>query len=258
MDTLIGISKTLLVLVISSYLLGCGVLYLGQRKLLYYPQPAATMPGLQAVSFEHDDITLRGWIVNPRRDKALLYYGGNAEQIEYNADFFQSQVAGYSVYLVPYRGYGRSEGKPSEAALYADAEFVYDQVKDHHSAVVVMGRSLGTGVATYMAVKRPVAKVVLVSPYDSIENIAKANYWMIPAAWLLQDKYLSWQCAPEISVPTLIVYTESDQVVSAAHTEALIKQFNSDLLTVVRVDNADHATIANKSQFVTAVSEFLQ
>ena len=263
MDAWLNALKALLMLIAGSYLLVCVLLYFGQRKLLYYPQPATPqlsqrLSAVSDVEFFVGDITLRGWLVNPGRRRALLYYGGNAEQIEYNADFFRSQLTDYSVYLIPYRGYGNNGGTPSEKALYQDAEKIFAAIQPQYQSISVMGRSLGSGIATYIAARLPVEKVVLVSPYDSIAKVAQGLYWMIPVKLLLRDKYNSLARAAKISVPTLIVYTDADQVVPARHTLALAEQFNPNLVTVVNIANADHASIGNQLLFESAVTQFFE
>jgi len=116
---------------------------------------------------------------------------------------------------------------------------------------------LGTGIATYMAVHRPIEKLILVSPYDSIENVAKSHYWMIPVGLLIKDKYLSLERAKNITVPTLVIYAPQDQVVPAVHTKNLIKEFTQDVLTVVPIDNVDHGSIGDSVQFEQEVARFL-
>ncbi len=252
--------KNLVLIVVLAYLLPCLGLYFGQRKFLYFPQAAVNLSNLinsEAVEFQTDGVEINGWLLNPGKQKALLYYGGNAEQVEYNAEFFQSVLPDYSVYLMPYRGYGNSSGSPSEKALYRDAEYIYDQIKSKYNSIVVMGRSLGSGVATHMAVNRPVDKVVLVTPYDSIENVAKELYWMFPVSVLLKDKYPSWQRAKNIDVPTLILIAENDRVVLPHRSEALAEHFDSSMLTVVRIAGADHGSISLEDAYQQSIVSFL-
>ena len=101
------------------YLLIAVFLYLYQRKLIYFPVPVD--PGFIAdeVTVENDGIRLHGWVLNPDQPRALIYFGGNSELITHRRGFFEDVFGDHSVYLINYRGYGHSEGRPSEAALFS-------------------------------------------------------------------------------------------------------------------------------------------
>ena len=94
-----------------------------------------------------------------------------------------------------------------------------------HPDVIVIGRSLGTGVAARLASTRPVAKLVLVTPYDSLLGIAQRQFPLFPVRWLLIDKYESWRYVPGIKAPVLILRAEHDELIPAASTEALRARF---------------------------------
>ena len=250
--------KWIIILIASGYVVVCGMLYVGQRKLLYFPQPASNLPGLELIQYSHHNVTLHGWVVNPGQNKALIYYGGNAEQIEYNAEFFHQHAPQYTVYLIAYRGYGNSEGLPSEKALYEDAAYIFKQLQAQYEYIAIMGRSLGTGIATYIAANFPIERLVLVSPYDSIEQVAQGHYRVFPIKLLIKDRYPSFERAPLISAPTYIAYAQEDNVVPASRTENLIQHFNQNLLTIVKIAGVDHGTIVNSQQFEQSVAAFLR
>ncbi len=113
----------------------------------------------------------------------MIYFGGNGEEVSWLVPEF-SRVPDWAALLVNYRGYGLSEGQPSETKLYRDALALYDRATRRpdidSGRVIVMGRSLGTGVATYLASQRPVAGVVLISPYDSLVQVAREAYPFLP------------------------------------------------------------------------------
>ena len=103
------------------YGLACAFLYLNQRRLIYMPE--SSRPVRQAPDFvlPQDGVMLRGWVVNPGKTRALLYFGGNGERIEDLREDFSSGFPDRTIYLLPYRGYGASSGEPSESALIEDA-----------------------------------------------------------------------------------------------------------------------------------------
>ncbi len=240
------------------YLVLCLALFLFQRQFLYFPRSSAFIHNAEPISFSVNDELLSGWLVNKGQSKALLYYGGNAEQIEQNADFFRTHLADYSVFLIPYRGYGDNSGSPTEQSLYRDALSVFDKLVGEYSDISLMGRSLGTGVATYVATQRKVEKLVLITPYDSIENVAKETYWMFPVSWLLKDKFLSADRADKISSLTLILIAEHDRVISRNRSEQLKQRIKQSLLSTQVIEHAGHNNISDFQQYSRSIKDFLE
>ncbi len=248
--------KWLLISISTLYLAIAVGLYFFQRDLIYFP-PAIYKYEIPAnFAYTHDGVTLRGWVVNPDREQALIYFGGNAERIDYNLEAMRLFLSGYTVYLVNYRGYGESDGIPSEAALYADALALYDEIKDNYKTVSVLGISLGSGVATYLAARRKVHKLALITPYDSLENVAQIHYPLFPAKLIVIDKFKSWQHAPTIIAPTLIVYAANDRVVPNASTENLIQYFDPKLLTVKKLADLDHSSLPADAGYFDSLADF--
>jgi hypothetical protein len=149
-----------------------------------------------------------------------------------------------------YRGFGGSSGSPSEKALFSDALALFDEVHAHHAEVEVVGRSLGGGVAVYLASQRPVKRLVLVTPFDSLQEIAAGIFPFLPVRWLLLDKFESWRYAPQVSAPTVIIAAEHDEVIPRASTELLRSRFKPGLATLEIVRNASHNTISNSSAYM--------
>jgi pimeloyl-ACP methyl ester carboxylesterase len=145
-----------------------------------------------------------------------------------------------------YRGYGGSSGTPSEKAFFADALALFDKVHASHFEIDVVGRSLGSGVAVYLASQRPVERLVLVTPFDSLQEIAAALFPFFPVRWLLLDRFESWKYAPQVSAPTLIIAAGHDEVVPRASTELLRSRFKPGLATFEIVPN----TISNSSAYL--------
>lgn len=236
---------SILVVTATIYIALCTALFLVQRKMLYVPQSAMNLPSdIAQIEFDTGEVKLHGWVINPGNDKALQYFGGNAEQIEQHVELFKSALPHYTVYLVPYRGYGNNEGKPTEKDLYRDAEIVYDTISKNHSSVSLIGRSLGSGVATHLAVSRPIDKLVLITPYDSIQNVAQQRYWMFPMGLVLRDKHLSWKRADRVKAPTLVLLAENDTIIPRKNSENLLAHFSPELVTVETVAGSGHNDIS--------------
>jgi len=232
------------------YLGLCATLFIFQRSLIYFPQPRSSGNAADTIALSVDGAEL---IVTARVQsgpQALLYFGGNAEDASYNLPALSAAFPEHAVYLMNYRGYGGSSGKPTEAALFADALALFDKVGSDHRHIIVVGRSLGSGVAVYLASQRPVARLVLVTPYDSIQEIAARQFRLFPVRWLLLDKFESWRYAPQITVPTLVVAAEYDEVIPRSSAEALFGRFAAGVAALKIIAGTGHNTISESPEYI--------
>ena len=240
------------------YAAACSWMYAKQRDLMYFPQATRTDAAQTDFGIARNGVMLNGWLVNAGQPRAVVYFGGNAERIEAMRDEFARWFPDSSVYLVPYRGFGASEGEPSEAALFEDALAVYDQVaaRQPGAPIPVIGRSLGSGVASYVASQRPVAGLVLVTPFDSMAAVAQTHYPWLPVKWLVQDRYESTRYVAKYAGPVLVVRAGRDQVIPAAHTDRLIAAFATPP-RVLDLPAADHGTVAADPAYGRALASFV-
>ena len=240
------------------YLAATAALYFGQRALLYFPTPAVAIPGFERVEIDSNGYPLQLWThPGEARQQALIYFGGNAESPVFMATLLASLFPQHTLYLPSYRGYGGSTGAPDEQALYADALALYDRTTRHHERISVIGRSLGSGVATYLAAHRSVNRLVLATPMDSITTLAEQTFPMFPVRWLLTERYDSVGRAAEIDAPTLMITAGHDDVVPAASSARLAEALVNAPLDTVVVDDAGHNNIADKREFAMALLIFL-
>jgi len=230
-----------------AYLGVCVALLLFQRSLIYFPQPRSPASGAALLTLETPGgagqvlVTAR-----PRSGpEALLYFGGNAEDVAASLPGLSAAFPAHALYLLHYRGYGGSAGRASEAALVADALALFDKVSADHRDIVVVGRSLGSGVAVHLASVRPVARLVLVTPYDSLQELAAQRFPCLPVRWLLFDKFESWRYAQHIAAPTLVLAAEHDEVIPRASTEALYRRFAAGVASFEVVPGTGHNTISD-------------
>lgn len=243
---------------------GAGVLfmYLRQEAFLFFPPTARheahDYPNVVDYQLRQGTVTLRGWLVSPGlvREKLLVYYGGNGEDIFHNIEELKDIKA--ASLLVAYRGYGPSDGRPAEAELLGDALAVIDDMQKRYAPrqIFLIGRSLGSGVACYVAAKRDVDGAVLVTPYDSIVNIARSSYPWLPVGLLLKHRFDSLQVVAQINCPLLVIYGGQDQVVPAERTENLIKHIDGKK-EIVFIRRADHGTIDMFAEYWTALLAFI-
>ncbi len=245
------------------YLLICSALYFLQDRLLFLPRandPRA-VTALTGFSWEleHADARLTGWFIpapQPRRAPLVLYYGGNAQDVAVTA---ASRTHLANTLYVNYRGYGSSTGTPSEAALFTDALAVYDAASSalpHNGKVILHGRSLGSGVAVHVAAERPVAALVLITPYDSIANVAAARYWFVPVDYLLHHRFDSAARAGEIEAPALVLTASHDRIVPPQHAEALVARWAGPVETL-HVDEANHLTVTSAPATLAHIAAYI-
>ena len=174
-----------------------------------------------------------------------------------NIESFVAAFAEHSLYLVNYRGYGGSSGRPSEMALLADALAVFDHVRTQHPDIAVMGRSLGSGVAVQLAAARPVSRLVLVTPFDSLVNVAKEYFRWLPVGLLMRDRYESASRAHTVQAPVLIVIAGEDEIIPGRRSEALAEAFAPGQVQVVVVPGVGHNTLDLLPQYLESVQAFL-
>ena len=240
------------------YLGLCALLYLQQRRLIYYPQFTRVAPAQTDFTLDRPDAVLRGWVVNPGRQDAVLYFGGNAEAVEGNREAFARRLPSHTVYLVAYRGYGASDGEPSEAALLADALALHDDIATRHpnGRVAVVGRSLGSGVATHVASERDIADLVLITPFDSLAAVARSHYPAFPVGLLLKDRYDSAARLPRHRGRLLVLRAGLDAVVPPRHTDRLLASFERPV-QVRDFPRASHDDLSSDPAYWPAIRAFL-
>ena len=247
--------KTILLIGLIIYLSIGLLLYLQQRSFIYFP-PAETSAALNQRVFQNEGHGIKVTVLNEDAEKAIIYFGGNAENVDYNVDEFSKWFSEYTVYLVKYRGYGGSSGTPTEKAIYSDALYIYDAIRNEHETLSIMGRSLGSAVATYIASKRAPSKLVLITPFDSIQRVAQSQFPLYPMSILLKDKHDSYSRAKAIKAETLVIAAELDSVIKMSHTKRLVEGFASEVL-FHEIQGAGHNDISNYPDYYRVIDEFL-
>lgn len=245
-------------LAIAMYVALCAWMFIGQRGLVYYPQFTRVAASATDFSLQRDGIVLRGWQVNPGRRDAIIYFGGNAESLQPMREQLARWFPGHTAYLLAYRGYGASDGAPREAALAADAIALFDEVatRHPHGRVAVIGRSLGTGVAGHVAATRPVDRLALITPFDSLAGVAASHYPWLPVRWLMQERYDSAQHLGDFRGPVLIIRAGQDGIVPARVTQRLIDALPAPP-AVLELPTADHNDVTAYPAFESTLVAFI-
>lgn len=196
-----------------------------QQKLMYFPDARYFTPaqaGLVGVTERvietADGARVLAWYAPARSGSpTILYFHGNAGALEARSERIRKYMAhGLGVFMMTYRGFGGSSGKPSEAANVADALQAYDNLVASGvpaADIVVYGESLGTSVAVQVAGARPVAGLVLDAPYTSMVDLAALHHPWIPGRWFMTDRYETRQHIANVTAPLLVLHGERDTIV---------------------------------------------
>lgn len=231
---------TLLAIVLAAYIAICALLFFRQRSMLYFPQAFDGGAVLALAGGARVGVTS----LEQPGPGAVLYFGGNAEAVPHSLPELQAAFPGQSLYLMHYRGYGATPGVPTEEGLHADALALYEYVRARHPQLTVVGRSLGSGIATRLASERGVDRLVLVTPYDSMAGVAAHHYRWLPVGLLLRDRYDAAGNAARVNAPTTILVAEHDEVIPRASSEALYRSFRPGLASLRLVPAVGHNDIS--------------
>jgi pimeloyl-ACP methyl ester carboxylesterase len=240
-------------LLLCVYLGFCALLFWSQGSFLYHPMPARLSDAGTTTSFEADGARLVVSTHARGGDTAVLYFGGNGEDVSQSLPLLVSAFPHAAIYALHYRGYSGSTGTPSEKHLVADGLLLFNAIYQEHRHITVIGRSLGSGIAIQVASVRPAARLVLVTPYNSIAELAAQRFKYMPIKWLLRDKYESWQFAPRISAPTTVIAAERDGVIPMASTLSLLSHFKPGIATISVIRNAGHNDISERPEYLPAL-----
>lgn len=239
--------------VVLLYVLICAALFWMQRSLIYFPQPRSINNPANTLVLKTGDAELVVTVRHHDGPKALIYFGGNGQDVSASLASFAQTFPDRAIYLLHYRAYGGSTGQPTEHNLTQDALALFDRVQAQHSDVAVAGRSLGSGVAIRLASQRPVSGLALITPYNSVEEIAAAQFPYIPVRWLLQDKYESWRYAKTIKIPTLLLAASNDELIPAASTQKLLGNFAPGIARLMVIPGTGHNTISESPLYLAAL-----
>lgn len=222
----------LLLAPVAAYILIVGALYVGQRRILFQPYhgsdtattPAARMTALRTAAA--DGVAVTHWLAPAvaGHPTAVLFHGNGGAVGDLLPWADGLRQAGYGVVLADYRGYSGNPGTPSEQGLYADARALLSALNQRgvgDGDLVLFGWSLGSGVATQMAIEHHVRALILLAPFDSVVDVAQEHYPWVPVRMLMWDRFDSRDKIAAIRAPLMIVHGEADDIVPVARGKAL-------------------------------------
>lgn len=229
----------IVILAAGGYLLLIFLIYISQHKLLYYPDSNITRtPADIGLAYEdvyletEDSESVHGWFVPAQNSRyTVLFFHGNAGNISGRLETIDLlHELNLNVFIIDYRGYGKSSGRPTEKGTYRDAEAAWNYLKEQRGipidSMIVMGRSLGAAIAADLAARIQPAGVILESPFTSVPDMAAELYPWIPARRLARFSYPTEENISKIKSPLLIAHSESDEIIPYEHGQLLYEKAN--------------------------------
>jgi len=226
----------IVVIIAGVYIIFTGFLFIFQSHYVYYPErvlladPGSIGLDFESVDFETaDGVKLCGWYIPSKTARAVvLFCHGNAGNISHRLESIQIfHRLGLDVFIFDYRGYGQSEGKPTEHGTYQDAEAAWRYLVETHqvnpSQVVFFGRSLGGAVASWLAQSHRPRALILESTFTSVPDIAATLYPYLPVRFLSRFQYGTAEYLGRIECPVLIVHSRDDEIMPFSHGRQLFE-----------------------------------
>jgi len=228
------------------------------RAGLIEKQEPIDVKNAKRISFKvGEGVVLDGVYKTSEKEDAplIIYFGGNADDATRILLHVKS-LKEFDVLAFNYRGFVKSTGKPSQKAIFSDALKIYDKFSKNKK-VILIGRSLGTGTATYVASKRDIIGLILITPYDSMVSIAQRKYPYLPVNMLLKHKFESVKYILHVKAPVGLIEVENDETISKYHFDKL-KEKISNLALHVELKNTTHADVLTHPNFEKSIKEIIK
>lgn len=260
--------KQIITILIALYLMIRASLYFFQEKLIFLPTKLSqdyeyqfNYPFEELFLETDENVSINALHFKAKNPKGvILYFHGNAGDLSRWGKITEYLVAlHYDVLIMDYRTYGKSTGKLSENALYDDAQYCYDYLLKQYkeSKITLYGRSLGTGIASYLGSKNNPKQLILETPYYSIEDVAKYRFPIFPVKHLLKYKFPTYQYLPKVNCKISIFHGTEDLIVPYNSGKKLSK-LNIENLNFITVEDGSHNDLINFEIYNTAIKTILK
>jgi len=247
-----------------------------EPNMIYYPDRHIDQTPDQ-VGFKYEDVTLttsdgiriNGWYLpspemanaNPGATLTVLLFHGNAGNMSHRFEKLAVlRELGVDTFIIDYRGYGRSGGKPDEQGTYRDARAAYDhliqQRKLSPRSIVVYGESLGSAVAADLATKVNIGGLILEEAFTSVGDVGQKMFPFLPIRWLVWNKYDTLSKMPRVKVPLLIFHSRDDELFSLRHAQRLLAAANDPKQLVELRGHHNDAFLVSASIYHDALQKF--
>lgn len=246
------------------------VLYYLQDKLLFHPENINTDYQYKFdTPFEDVNIPFNGTDTmnmvkffpnDPVRKGVVIYFHGNMKNVERYAPFAKTFTKnGYEVWMPDYPGFGKSTGEFTEKKLYEQAIQVYKMAAGHYhkDSIIIYGKSLGTGIAAYVASRQPTRQLILETPYYDIPSIVGAYAFIYPTQRMIKFKIPTWQFLDEVGVPVTIFVGTSDGVIRNS-VSVKLKKYLKPGDDYIEVERAGHNEVNISAKYKTVMDSLLR
>jgi fermentation-respiration switch protein FrsA (DUF1100 family) len=250
------------------------ILFFFQSQLLYLPnvpsRDVVVTPDDAGLAYEavtittEDGVTLDGWFVPARPARGLLlFFHGNAGNISHRLDSLKIfNELGLNTLIFDYRGYGRSEGAPSEEGTYRDAEAAWRFVTQGRNIppreVILFGRSLGAAIAAHLATRHTPGGLIIESAFTSVPDLAAELYPFLPARWLTRFRYSTQADLVSVLCPLLVVHSRDDEIIPFAHGQRLFAVANEPKRLLELRGGHNDGFLVSRQTYVDGLHTFLQ
>lgn len=250
-----------LVLAVIFYVGICAFMFFRQERLLFPAHLAPASVDQNYTTFKTEDSVLLETKVFPSETEnnksMVILFSGNAQNAILAGDgIWKGFEKNINLATMNFRNYGYSQGMPTEKNIFKDAVAFTKFIKSEYPAekIYLMGISLGTGVASYVASQIDVDGVILMTPYDSIKNVAKAQYPFLPIEWLIKHPFDTTIHIQSVKAPVAIIRAGDDRVILSERTDNLVK-YIPNLVYDYSVPNMEHTEILEPQNRNLLVSE---
>jgi pimeloyl-ACP methyl ester carboxylesterase len=250
------------------YIIIGAALYFFQDKFLFHPKPLdADYKFSFSQPFEEVNLEVNAEkiisiiqfkVPNEIPKGVVLYFHGNKKNIEryapYSAHFTRNK---YEVWMIDYPGFGKTNGELTEEALYADAKLFYKLATSRFSkdSIILYGKSLGTGIASYLAAYRDCKKLILETPYTNMPDVMSSYAFVYPTTWMSKYEFPTIENLEKVKVPITILHGRSDDVIPFRLSEKLKKRYPT--IDFVQIEKGKHNNLADFPLFQSKLDSLL-
>ena len=246
--------------------------YLSQSRMIYLPDlPGRALTAVPGdIGMEYRDVTLQtsdnvnlhGWFVPGSGPRVLLFFHGNAGNISHRLDSIrQFHSLGLSVFIIDYRGYGQSGGRPSETGMNRDAFAACENLNCNMGIyprdIILLGRSLGGAVAAKLATRTEPLALIVESAFTSVPDIAGELYPWLPARWLSRMRHATRDYVATAGSPVLVIHSRNDEIIPYHHGERIFESAAEPRTLLPLQGSHNDAWLRDETNYINGLREFL-
>jgi uncharacterized protein len=252
---------------IAIYLIGGIILYFVQDRILFHPKSLSKdYKFLFEQNFEEvniplgkENLSIVKFKCDSNRKGVALFYHGNMENVEhyknYPAYFLRNR---YEIWMIDYPGFGKTTGKRTEKIIDEEASLMYDMASKEISSdsIIIYGKSVGTGVASYIASLKKCKRLILETPYYSIKSLAKHYFPIYPVTRMVKYSFPNHDYLKKVNAPITILHGTNDEVVPYKHSLCLKEE--SSKIELVAIKNGKHNNLSDFTLYQSTLDSLLQ